>query len=68
MTLGEIQQQIERINALKDDNEAAHGEEDDLRNAFICYIAESDIVPPTIRKKARLVLSSNDIEFTRWYA
>lgn len=68
MTTEEIKKRIDNINALASDSdsESAHIEEDSLREDFIKYIATLD--NPSLAAKAKLVLSTEDIHFSRWYA
>jgi hypothetical protein len=66
MTTEEIQKRIDNINAISGDSESAHVEEDSLREDFIKYVASLD--NPSLAAKAKLVLSTNDIGFSRWYA
>ena len=65
MTRDEIMLRIERIRSLRDDPEAAHSEEDALREDFIRYVSTFDI---RLADKAALVLTTKDIEFPRWTA
>ena len=66
MTIEEIQTQIGGIRAVQDDCESAHFKDDALREDFIRYVSTLEI--PTLAEKAKLVLSTNDIVFDRWYA
>jgi hypothetical protein len=64
MTIDEVKARVEEIEAWKGDDEAAHGKENQLREDFIRYVAET--ATPSLAEKARLVLSTNHIEFARW--
>ncbi len=64
MTKKEIITAIEHIKEISDSNEDAHIEEDSLREAFIESIAERK---DDLGEKARLVLSTNELDFERWY-
>jgi hypothetical protein len=66
MTTEEIANWIDHIEHIKEDDEAAHHEEDRLRGEFIRYVAE--VGPPSLAEKARMVLSTNKINFSRWCA
>jgi hypothetical protein len=66
MTLKEIQDRVASIDERKGDDESAHGAEDALREDFIRYVAET--ATPSLAEKARLVLSTKDIDFARWCA
>lgn len=65
MTTDQIKERIKYIEAIKSDDEVAHGAEDDLYRDFIAYVASGgeDLV-----EKAKLVLSTQDIKFARWCA
>ena len=64
MTIEEIQASIEKIRKLSDDEERAHGEEDNLYRSFIEYIARGR--PREVRRKAQLIITTKDIDFIRW--
>lgn len=63
MTTREIIDRLAKIKSLAGDDEAQHGEEIDLRRDFITYVAE--LSNHSLAEKARLVLSSKEIEFHR---
>ncbi len=65
MTMTEIETRIAVIKNLQRDPEAAHTAEDDLRADFILSVAEKK---NSLGRKARLVLTTTDIDFARWYA
>jgi hypothetical protein len=66
MTKPEIIAWIKKIEEIaKDDDEVAHSEEDSLREAFIEYISRRN---DDLGKKAQLVLLTNEIDFSRWFA
>ncbi|HNF41196.1 MAG TPA: hypothetical protein PLS40_09440 [Bacteroidia bacterium] len=67
MTLTEIQKVLNDIKELVGDEELAHITEDVLMVQFIKYIA-SNPSDPELAEKAKLVLTSNEIKFSRWYA
>lgn len=66
MTVGEIEDAIEHIKVCKGDSEIAHQLEDHLRERFIRHVA-ADAEQPLARM-ARLVLTTSDLDFHRWYA
>lgn len=68
MTTEEINDRLQKIEAMKDDDEMAHLEEDNLHQAFIAYVAELKEHLPELAAKAELVLKTREIEFSRWYA
>lgn len=67
MTTEEIQGRISNIHILKisDDDEAAHESEDRLHLDFIKYVATLD---DPLAAKAKLVASTEDIDFFRWFS
>lgn len=65
MSQEDIEKRIQAIRDEADDPEAAHHHEDALRDDFLKYVATLDI---PIADKAKLVLSTNEIEFPRWCA
>jgi len=75
LTIEEINNQIKSIVDNMWDDEVAHSSEDsmitirriiDLREEFIKHIAENG--PPELSKMAKLVLSTNNLDFGRWWA
>jgi len=66
MTKKEIVRMIQEIQDMaNDDAESAHILEDNLREDFIKYIAKRK---DYLGKKARLILTTNNIDFARWCA
>ena len=66
MTKKEIVRMIQEIQDMaNDDAESAHILEDNLREDFIKYIAKRK---DCLGKKARLILTTNNIDFARWCA
>lgn len=65
MTKKEIQEQVDRIKTLANDDEAAHSMEDGLYAGFVEYVAS---LGGDLGKKAKIVLQTKDIEFSRWAA
>jgi hypothetical protein len=71
MTLDDITKRIEAIRiagVVQDDDEKAHGLEDALREDFIKYIVGLSALSQTLSAQARLVLTTNDLAFSRWCA
>lgn len=71
MTLKEIEARIFHIHEIRGDDEMAHSEEDKLRDDFITYIASLSCLSDELAylpEKARLVLTTSEIEFSRWCA
>lgn len=65
MTIEEILQAIQEIRDVAEDGETAHINEDNLRTSFIESIAERR---DELGELARLILSTDDIDFARWCA
>lgn len=65
MTIDEIQERLCKIRTMKDDEEAAHGCEDDLYLDVLTAIANGADNP---RELAALAIVSKKIDFARWYA
>jgi len=61
----DILELIKEIKDIADDEEAAHAKEDALREMFIESIANRK---DALGEKARLVLTTNEFRFARWYA
>ena len=68
MTTQEIQQRIDSIRAHAVDYEMAHALEDELFGLFIRYVAEVGLADHDIAAKARLVLTTEEIQFARYTA
>jgi hypothetical protein len=67
MTREEIEQAVAEIAKMGSwDDERAHCSEDQLREAFIRHVA--DTAGGELSELARLVLTTSDMEFSRWYA
>ena len=56
---------VRYIESIKGDDEAAHSSEDELRRMVLTHIAEGG---RNVRELARIALTTEDIEFARWYA
>lgn len=71
MTIEEIQTRVAEISHVGTEiggfgnAEDAHEKEDKLRDDFISYVATLEI---PIAEKAKAVLATNKIRFSRWYA
>ena len=65
MKIKEIEAFIEQIKRSAGDDEIAHSMEDALREDFIEYIATRK---DSLGDKARLILTTNEIDFARWCA
>jgi hypothetical protein len=61
-----VRQRVEKIRAMAGDDEAAHGEEDNLREDLLRAIANGECVNP--QDCAQIALTTNDIDFARWCA
>jgi hypothetical protein len=65
MTTDDIAFTLSEIRCIAWDCESAHRLEDSLRAAFIEHVAATADEP--LATMARMVLTSRDIEFSRWY-
>ena len=65
MTKKEILTAIQKIKDERDDDEMQQVYEDNLRNSFIEFVAERK---DKLGQLARLVLSTNKLDFARWCA
>ena len=61
----EITERVSAIEEIAWDDESAHSKEDSLREDFIEYIAKRK---DSLGDKAKMILSTNDIDFARWCA
>jgi hypothetical protein len=66
MTIERIEERIAAINASAGDPEVAHGLEDALYAEFIQHIANGGT--KDLREKAKLVLTTVELDFARWCA
>jgi hypothetical protein len=66
MTKEDIEKAIKQIKGYAHDPEFAHSLEDALRGRFIDYVANTAHVE--LAEMARLVLSTDEIDFPRWSA
>jgi ribosomal protein S20 len=66
MDIKEIKKRIKEIKGKTWDNEVAHDMENLLYKDFIKSIANGDT--DNIQEKAKLILTTKNIKFTRWYA
>ena len=68
MTTEEIESRIKNIRDIAGDDESAHWLEDSLHLDFIKYVATLSEHLPELAAKAKLVASTEDIDFSRWCA
>jgi len=66
MTIQDIEKNIEHLKQISGDDEAAHSYEDSMREGFLEFVATSTIEP--YAGMARLLLTTNNIDFNRWCA
>lgn len=66
MTLHDVEVALESIRRIADDDEAAHGLEDDLYTHVLEAIRDGVAEDPVMM--AALALTSKDIHFARWCA
>lgn len=67
MTQDEARQWVERIKDIADDDEVAHGSEDELREAVLKAIANG-LPADEAQALARIALQTGEIRFSRWCA
>jgi hypothetical protein len=67
VTLKEVRRRVAEIEAMKDDDEAAHILEASLHGDVLACIANSTNLAG-VRDLAREALKTKDIEFERWFA
>lgn len=67
MTFNEIEREIQQIREAAGDSEVAHGLEDKLRERFIRHVASLD-KKSDLASKAKLILTTQEIDFDRWCA
>ncbi len=65
MDVSDVTTGLAAIRAIADDDESAHGEEDELRARVLQAIADGATDPAAL---AAEVLKTRDIEFSRWCA
>lgn len=69
MTIGYIKKAVENISDYKRSDETAHQLEDELYYNFIEYISTSENLNiDELKQKAKLILSTKEIKFSRWYS
>lgn len=68
MTIKQIEEALIEIEELSHDNEDAHIMEDELYSSFIDYVSDLKRSDKDLAKKAKLILTSKDIDFERYYA
>lgn len=66
MTKEYLEKRIKEIEDMKNDAEMAHSSEDSLYEDFIRYVSENG--PQELAEKAKIVLKTKEIKFSRWYA
>ena len=65
LTVDEVRRRVEEIRAIAGDDEAAHSDEDSLRDLVLCAIADG---APNAAELAAEALKTGEIEFARWCA
>lgn len=65
MTKKKIQDKLMEVSlcTIREDDESAHALDDALREAFLVWLAKRK---DDIGRKARILLTSNDMNFSRW--
>lgn len=67
MKPSDITERIEAIARVLDDPEAAHSRETKLRLDFIKFVARTEAVPISVRRKAKQILEVSEWDFPRPY-
>ena len=65
ITVGDVEAEVQIINDIRGDDEAAHSREDRLRQEVLEAIAEGS---EDAQDLATAVLKTSEIKFTRWCA
>lgn len=65
MKAKEAKERVEEIEDIKTDDEAAHSAEDSLHRDFIIHVAKRK---DAIGNIARIILTTDKIDFARWCA
>jgi len=65
ISVADVLAALAELERMKDDDEAAHSYEDDLRECVLRAIAEGALDAQPL---AQVVLASSGIEFSRWCA
>lgn len=65
MTIDEVRERVEEIKAIRGDDEAAHGREDELWEDVLSFISGTAGLPAVLAVEA---LKTRDIAFARWCA
>jgi hypothetical protein len=67
MTIEQIEARVKEVSDCANDSEHAHRLEDSLHLDFINYVATLS-EQPELAAKAKLVASTDNMQFSRWYA
>lgn len=68
VTMAEVVAAVEHIRAIAGDDEAAHAEEDAIRERVLEAALYGQGSKDRLAAMARVALSTSTIEFARWYA
>ena len=66
MNLQDVEQRLQVLDAMKEDDESAHGFEDQMYEDFVQFIADGKFNKLTVILMAKELLKSKEIEFGRW--
>ena len=66
MKIQDVKDAVQRIYDIRGDDEVAHVREDDLYRELLQSIADGTCEDPV--ECSKLALTTQDIEFSRWYA
>jgi hypothetical protein len=67
MKPSDITHRIELIARVVDDEEEAHKREDALQLDFIKFVARTEAVPISVRRKAKQIIEVSTWDFSRFY-
>jgi hypothetical protein len=68
MTVEDAEKEFQRIRLIMDDDESAHIEEDSLMLKFIAEIADGLHTKKNAIEVAGVILKTQGLNFSRWYA
>jgi hypothetical protein len=68
MNVQDVEARVKAIEAVLDDPEGAHIDEDELHSNVLYYISTADIPRKDMRLLAQAALKTHALDMTRWYA
>ncbi len=64
----DVRARVEAIRSVADNDEIAHGLEDNLRELVLEAVVNDEIPREELHRMAEAALSTGEISFSRWYA